>query len=444
MARLSNQRSLVRTSTGVLAAAALVAASFAAGGSDSSRAAPQEALKTAGVEIPIPPGFSKYCSRVNPHLRGPGRRWGFATGTDPCAVIPGSTRGAGLMSVSQTNTVIARCGPTLGNLNHVIAFKGRGSGPTTSALNEATRTNLRYCEFKVAPKSLPIFTSLFDLDPLPKGMTFHHYVPDFAGADGGDGGATLDVTSFGRRPVGSGANTSDNVDYKGFDRRGQNNQHMAFDITLGNRTPLLALADGEVVFARGRPVSTQNCGSAYYSPLQGEIAIKHTVGSLDSPYYEQFIVGYAHVQLSTMRVKTGDTVRGGDVIAYSSRTGCSSGQYHLHYSVERTTNTARHWHFDYRGDTEAEPTNTGHNGRAAIDPFGWRAPQGIDPQGYLYYNTPIGGRTTDGSTVNGGGAMSIRLWKTGHAHPRPCDESSTRWRHADYPVRILNPLRNCP
>ena len=125
------------------------------------------------------------------------------------------------------------------------------------------------------------------------------------------------------------------------------------------------------------------------------------------------------------------------------RTGCTGGDPHLHYSVQRTTNTARHWHYNYRPGTEAAPIPFGNNGRAAIDPFGWRAPQQVDPQGWRYYNKKVYLRTTDGSTLTGGGAMSIRLWKKGQAHPRPCDESNRRWKHADFPVAFPNPERNC-
>jgi murein DD-endopeptidase MepM/ murein hydrolase activator NlpD len=97
-----------------------------------------------------------------------------------------------------------------------------------------------------------------------------------------------------------------------------------------------------------------------------------------------------------MYVSDGETVTAGQVIGLSGNTGCSSTP-HLHFGVVRLSNTA---------DALLETLNffdpPDHSNRAerAIDPYGFTPPKGFDPWAWRAYPS---------------GALSVNLWKPGHA-----------------------------
>jgi murein DD-endopeptidase MepM/ murein hydrolase activator NlpD len=128
-------------------------------------------------------------------------------------------------------------------------------------------------------------------------------------------------------------------------------------------------------------------------PMQQEIAILHRVssGSNTAGYDEYFLTSYAH--MSTRVVEAGDKVTAGQLIGRSGDTGCSTAP-HLHFGVERLSNTARSL---FHG-------SIAKLGEVVIDPWGWDSPSGSDPWGTRAY--PLG-------------AFSVNLWKPGYAPVRP-------------------------
>jgi len=132
-------------------------------------------------------------------------------------------------------------------------------------------------------------------------------------------------------------------------------RHPAYDWPMPEGTPLLATADGVVVYAdRSPPVRCSRDGSIATDALW--VAIEHTADD-----EQQFASVYIH--LRTRTVELGDVVSAGDVIGTSGDTGCSSGP-HLHFEV-----TARNPHgVDFF--TKYYVTN--------VDPYGWDSPD-ADP-----------------------------------------------------------------
>jgi len=134
-------------------------------------------------------------------------------------------------------------------------------------------------------------------------------------------------------------------------------------------TPIVAVADGQVVFADFEPPF--DCGDL------GEVSalvvrIRHV-----APDGEVFDSVYVH--LSRIDVVQDQTVQAGQPIGLSGLTGCTHGP-HLHFGVLRLTHT--------------------NNGRPTpIDPFGWQG-AGADPW-----------------AQHPDGAASLWLWKAGEAPP---------------------------
>lgn len=86
-------------------------------------------------------------------------------------------------------------------------------------------------------------------------------------------------------------------------------EHMGLDFTAPIGTPVMATADGVIV--------TATAGNGYGN----QIEIDHGYG---------FVTKFAH--LSEFKVKVGDEVKRGDLIALTGNTGLSSGP-HLHYEI---------------------------------------------------------------------------------------------------------------
>jgi hypothetical protein len=91
---------------------------------------------------------------------------------------------------------------------------------------------------------------------------------------------------------------------------------------------------------------------------------------------------------------------------------------HLHTGVIRISNinayTTNTWNYGYHPFFMVTTTGTNLGGISPIDALGWGAPAGFDPWGYFYMDTATGN-----GAVNGFGAWSINLFKTGEAFNYP-------------------------
>lgn len=143
--------------------------------------------------------------------------------------------------------------------------------------------------------------------------------------------------------------------------------HNAHDWIMPVGTPLLAVADGEVIFAgEDDPVM---CGSLGEVSAMA-VVIQHTL------FTDEIFETY-YVHLSQIDVEKGQWVDANQQIGLSGTTGCTTGP-HLHFAVFRLTNT--------------------NNGtRTAVDPFGWN------------------GAGTDPWSIHPDGAESVFLWREGQA-----------------------------
>lgn len=351
-----------------------------------------------GTPIPVPDGYGRYCSIVYPS-------GGWALGaipgvSDPCGQLRkdapgGTTMRAGLWSESGENNVMARCD------NLFILYRAVGAAPIDAAY--ADLEGQSNCVVTIAPTALPIFglpygkTNNAQSDPsadvsIARGFDYNVYnVP-------------MTATLFGQTPAAYDPSAI------WIDRQGRQRDYLyvdpadgltkradgeaAHDFPMPFGKPILAVADGEVVDARWRDVSQFGCGS----DLQGEIYIYHQVGT--GVYAERFVTYYAHE--TSLNVLPGDKVTRGQVIGFAGDTGCSSGN-HVHFGVFRTTNLsgARSYVFELTDD------GYGINGvQGTIDPFGWGAPQHIDPWAWMQL-----GEVDSRNAVQEPGAFSIKLWR---------------------------------
>ncbi len=143
---------------------------------------------------------------------------------------------------------------------------------------------------------------------------------------------------------------------------GDSRCHNGYDWLTPEGTPLLAVADGEVIFADAEPPF--KCGArGMVSALIVSLRHDTVLGVLETVY----------IHLSRIDVAVGDRVKEGEQIGLSGSTGCSSGP-HLHFSVYRRM---------------ADGT------RRVVDPFGWE------------------GESDDPWAVHPMGAESIWLWRPG-------------------------------
>jgi murein DD-endopeptidase MepM/ murein hydrolase activator NlpD len=97
----------------------------------------------------------------------------------------------------------------------------------------------------------------------------------------------------------------------------------AIDFSLPIGTPIYAAREGEVV---GVDVSSNLGGaSPAYRPYMNYVNIRHSDGTLGN---------YYHLKFGGSAVKIGDTVKQGQLIAYSGNTGYTTAP-HLHFSVSK-------------------------------------------------------------------------------------------------------------
>jgi murein DD-endopeptidase MepM/ murein hydrolase activator NlpD len=374
---------------------------------------------SANVPVtPVPPGYGHYCS-----LTYASGGWAFgalpASDSDPCGDIlktyPGGViQRAGLWNTAGANNVMVRCD------NDLRIYRAYSDQPLNIAF--AGAAGKKNCIFIVAPTELRIFghpwgSSLGyfgsrddDVDQINiSGFNYDLLnqpwdVSEF-GQPQNPNKPALQVDRYGRQQPRTGslfecldrgepAGCTLNQAFEG-----------AYDWGMPVGKPLIAVADGLVVGAVARDISEFNC--FYTDKFQQEVFIEHQVGT--GIYAERFISAYHH--MSSTLVHTGDIVHLGDLIAFSGTSGCSSGP-HLDFSVLRLTNLsgARSYQF------ATELHGYGINGiQGAIDPFGWSAPQQVDPWAWKSLNAkqpyePL-------PPVPEPGAFSIYLWLPFEAPP---------------------------
>jgi murein DD-endopeptidase MepM/ murein hydrolase activator NlpD len=352
---------------------------------------------TSEAVIATPAGSGPYCSMQPASGTGWGFSWG-TPGTDPCANMARTSPGfaikyAGLWSTTGSNKVLMRCSD-----GAVGIWLGSGDSAMSAAFTNANSNHRPGCNFIVAPTAMPIFNAPFKIDA--QSLSTNHVVH----ATGFDYAYTpLDVSQFGQTPVDSGPASM--VDHLGRDQRnsGGENNHDANDWLIDLNTPIYAVADGTVLDSRDRDVTSFGCPSP-----QKEIYIQHDVGT--GTYRESFVSYYAH--FATRSVSKGATVRKGDLIGYAGNTGCSSNN-HLHLGVTRLTNALDWYHKTFTTTAGANGTQGAHGDDSyagRIEPYGWAAPQGVDPWAYAFassvddYNHHLG-------------AWSINLWSAGQSPP---------------------------
>lgn len=204
---------------------------------------------------------------------------------------------------------------------------------------------------RVAPDSVPLFTSPPFEDEYDLWNAFDHDVPRWSG----DPGQILT--------------------WRGYNVSGLEG-HDGYDWKMPEGTPLFAVGDGVVKYARGEepwscPLRNDELVSALY------VVILHTAAG-----GERFLSQYLH--LNRIDVEAGDTVVAGEQIGLSGNTGCSTGP-HLHFEIFREF---------YQRTPKAGQTKV-------TDPNGWAGDQ------------------DDPWILDDDGAASTYLWAPGSAPPFP-------------------------
>ena len=106
---------------------------------------------------------------------------------------------------------------------------------------------------------------------------------------------------------------------------GKSDVHSAWDLAAGNKTPVYATCDGEVIqvsFTQKENVTNTSAGGGNQIKIKCEIDDEVT-----------YTVWYAHLYPGTAKVSVNQKVTAGDEIAGVGTTGYSTGP-HLHYQVQ--------------------------------------------------------------------------------------------------------------
>jgi murein DD-endopeptidase MepM/ murein hydrolase activator NlpD len=377
----------------------------------------------AQIYTPEPANSGHYCNVIQTN-----GTWGFNwTGATPCATLlaamPGATIvRAGIYSTTDTNSIAIKC--TDGG----IVWEAAGTNALATANGLVGHSNNK-CVVTVSPKSMRVFVA-----PFPTNTWFANSTPGARGYRNnghafdhtpacqvddancpcglGNINCPFDTASFGNASV-----ISSSVDNRGLHYGNANSN--SYDYAMAEGTPMRALGWGRVVVngSRDRNIAGNQAGG---TPYQGEVYIKYDIGS-DPVYQESYVAYYAHLRRRS--VVDGQTVAPGQIIGYSGTSGASSGP-HLHFGLARVTNinattgtTPAQLAYGYHVTYDANPshswgvipaTTTG-----MVDPYGWRAPAGIDPYGHHWARA----KTYDG--IIGAGAWGPQLWKTGEIPPFP-------------------------
>lgn len=108
------------------------------------------------------------------------------------------------------------------------------------------------------------------------------------------------------------------------DARSGGRVHDAIDIHAPRGTPVLAVADGEVI--------------RLHTGARGGLSLYHLDDDGRTRYY------YAHLDRYAEGIRQGVRVQRGDVIGYVGDTGnAQPGDYHLHFSVAVLSDRSRWW-----------------------------------------------------------------------------------------------------
>lgn len=118
--------------------------------------------------------------------------------------------------------------------------------------------------------------------------------------------------------------TADRLRNSFTDRRSGGRSHDAIDIHAPRGTPVVAVADGEVI--------------KLHRGARGGLSIYQLDADGRTRYY------YAHLDRYAEGVREGMPVRGGDVIGYVGDTGnAQPGDYHLHFAIAVLRDRRRWW-----------------------------------------------------------------------------------------------------
>ena len=349
--------------------------------------------------IPVPAGYGRYCSVRDPVSGGYGLLPQGAT-SDPCQVFLDDdpdliVERAGLYSLAGPNNVLATCAG-----GYVGLHPGNGGAPFDAAFNAtAGQTD---CVFTAAPAALPVFSRPYTGGHLQVGTQSFNHDPF---------NKPIDVSDFGQTPN-AGHPLAHYIDLKGVQKCDDwygHDDHGVIDGVDEAAADILVESDRDVVaVAAGRVAAAVPRYALMWSPVGGdphqrEVFVRHSIGT--GRYSEQFTTYYAH--MSDTRVRRGDAVVAGTVLGRVGTTGASSGE-HLHLAVFRHKNLSYRasWELDY---SRADFFELGKE-LAAIDPWGWRAPQGIDPWAWRF-------KFNDGDLPDYAGSWSIDLWKAGEEPP---------------------------
>ncbi len=325
----------------------------------------------------MPAGYGHYCS-----VRDLGNPGGFlfaatpSLSSDPCATLVNGNPNrvierSGLWSVSGGNYVLMYCA---GNVTGL--FTGLGNAPIVQASNQSAGES--NCFFSVAPHALPVFNKPYSGagPPATTSQSFNHNAYELDGINVGDYGQTPNAS----HP------DAHNIDLYGRQTCNASGEltgvnEAAVDIGVVDDRIVVSVATGRVASALPRYVLAHT--PVANEPWQREVFIRYTIDS--GQYSEQFTLFYAH--MSDLRVRRGDIVASGTPIGRVGTTGASSGD-HLHLGAYR------HRNLSFRGSFEIpyERINY-HDGKdwAAFSPWGWRAPQGLDPWAWRYRSNNLTG-----------------------------------------------------
>ncbi len=397
---------------------------------------------------PLPGGYGDYCS--GSWAGGVWHVYGFTT-DDSCARLeadfgPGGTiQRAGYWSINGNNNAMVRCD---GGIFYI--FRGHGFDPVQWAYNAVTTpTRLTNCVFTVSPVALPIFGWPYDPSATVTSttvFTYDHYLQKW---DPTQWGQPADSWQLAHCPDAS----QDWCSACAVDRTGTEKARCqscnpanrlfpcdqqppepsltsvspnfgnepAYDWSVPHSTTkLLAVADGIVRGSQCRDVfgNGSNC-------LE-ELFIESQVGQ--GLYAEHFVAAYhhmdptGHVFFDTAHNQwlpmppIGTIVHRGDVVGIMGESGTSAtdgSNIHLDFQVVRLTNLTGARQYVFQPNIAVQ--SYGFNGwQGIIDPFGWAAPQGVDPGAWKFL-----GFTDPQSPpeITDLGAFSINLWQPGVTPP---------------------------